>query len=286
MKSFSFFAIIIGLSITVNVSAQSTESGSTATGSGRTVEEMLSALLEKAQHLPDDVKKISVSAQKQSAWEAESKRLIERLAQHRRDCREALRKANRDTLMTKALQCYRSDLLQEINWLHEFEQYLSLVPYSSAPLLASATGAIANMIDAQSTIVDGIDAGVFETMESLEQAKRNLRQQYRLPYWNAVVKMRADRELTYLYFIAKKLSALGTPDHASASFVSLKEQTIRCLDTAHPQLLGVLTAADWKEASALLKIAQGTVEGCLDRFSALVRNVRQSEEEKTEESDA
>jgi hypothetical protein len=251
-----------------------------------TVDEIMDMLAAKAASLPDDSATLSVSTQKRTAWTTESVRLRDRLAQHRRDCREAIRRANRDTLISTTLQCYRSDLLQDINWLREHEQYVAATPFANPDLLASVSAAIASLTDAQSTIVDGIDANVFGTIESLEQAKGNLRTNYREPYWFALMKWNADRELTYLYFIAKKLYDLSAKQALSGVSTSLRDQTIRCLDAAHGPLLNSIEATDHLTASASLKTAQETIDGCIGKYRAFVRSLPDPDEEKTEETDS
>lgn len=263
--------------------AQSTGSGTT-TGSGMTIDEMVQMLAEKAAALPDDIAALSVSAQKRTAWATESARLRDRLAQHRRDCREAIRKANRDTLMKTALQCYRSDVLQDINWLREQGQYLAATPFANPEILTSISDAIAALIDAERTIVDGIDANVFGSVESLEQAKRNLRANYREPYWLALTRLHAERSLTYLYFIAKKLQIITSEQELSGASNALRDQTIRCLNEAHAPLLLTIAEIDRKTASASLKIAQETLDGCIGKFRAFVRSLPDPDEEKTEEA--
>lgn len=265
-----------------------------ATGSGsqteapvviiKTTEEILETILAASGALiVEDRTLLLVQAQKQAAWDTASQRIKDRQARHRRECRESIRKANRDSLMSTGLQCYRGDLLQEIQWLREWKQYLALVPSIREPIKGEVNAKVDQLIDAQTTIIDGIDAQLFEHMESLEQAKRNLRTQYRSSYWLAVMKLRADRELTNLNFIVKKLDTLYTQKDLGPAF---REFTIKrlalCLDPAWSDLHATLQAADWFMASQSLKEAQQKMTACEPLFEELVFHEQLHEQQKME----
>ncbi len=262
--------------------------GTGSTGTGRTTAEIFEGIL--ARHpveLPALRKELLVPDAKQTAWETQSDRLLDRLAQHRRDCREAIRRANRDTLMRTTLQCYRSDLLQEMQWLRDYTQYLVLVPLLNEERKLEVTATIDALIDAQAAIVDGIDAQLFEHVESLQEAKKNLRAQYRLPYYLAITKLRADRELTINNFIVKKLLDLSLQkDRGPVLRHPLLEDSAHCLETASLQLTAVIGSTDWISAKDGLGAAHVTLAQCEGFTDNLLRQEQKFEAQKMENEEA
>lgn len=233
---------------------------------------------------PKKLKDVLVAEQKQKAWENESAAARERLAAHRRDCREAVRRANRDQLMDRLLSCYRSDLLQDVNILRKQVQHLSAVPLLDPGVKAAATGAVFKLIDAEMTIVNAIDAGLFEQEESLREARRNLRANYRESAWLALTHLRADWELTYIAFMVKKIEErLSEPDLRGARAQLLQEAAL-CLERGTQTLLQARSAPDRLSASATLLQAREQLESCRRTLKSLARKEQQEQAEKSEEN--
>gem|GEM_PF-2723870 len=255
----------------------------TGSGTVRTSLEILQDISTRSSLVPVKTRtQLNVSPAKLSAWQTEEKRLRDRLAEHRAECREALRRANRDTLMKKTLQCYRSDLLQEMHLMREYNQYLAGVPALTAEMRADTDGTLMELLDALTAIIDAIDTGLFERVESLEEAKRNLREQYRVPYWSSIIRLRAHRELTFLVFIAKQLEGRAADSSIDGAHHVFLENSVHCLDAASASLRAVPLSADWLAASAQLKTAQGTLQECQEKLKALARHERQRQAQKEE----
>lgn len=251
----------------------------TGSGGARTVEDILKGIRALApERNPKKLKDILVAEQKQKAWDNESTQARLRLADHRRDCREAIRKSNRDQLMDRLSSCYRSDLLQDINILRKQQQYFSAIPMLSPAVRMSASGAILELTDAEMTIVNAIDTGLFTTSAGLEQAKKNLRATYRVPYWTALNHLHADQNLTWIIFMVKQLEERIVPTGSGATISPRVETAAGCLETAAKKLIEARGATDYKAASALLHEAKITLDSC----RKTLRTIAQSEQAAAE----
>ncbi len=168
-------------------SAQETGSGDVVTGSGDTTVTMhdrLAALAEGGM-LPE---RFAIKDTARSAWTAEVKRYAERSTELRVRCNEEIRKANRDTIVSKASQCLRSDLLLEIGHRRKQQDLLAAMPgVANAP-----TPNISAWIDAATSIIDGVDAGVFTNVDMMKEAKKNLHATYRIPMLAAITRSRIE----------------------------------------------------------------------------------------------
>lgn len=218
--------------------AQDAGSGST-TGSGTVVTqppvdtgalllERLSRVAEGALALAD----VERTQKERDAWTAEVKRYAERSTELRVRCHEEIRRANRDTIATKSAQCLRSDLLLEAT--HRRKQrdlFASTAGVAPAIADAAATG-IDAWLDASTSIVDGIDAGVFTTVDALKTAKRNLHATYRTPMFHAFARVRGAHGAAIARAVASSAHASfdGEPHDVLAAFVPCIEDGVALLD--------------------------------------------------------
>lgn len=271
--------------------AQSAGTGST-TGSGSdvvdgpTVHDTIANIRALApERNPQKLKDVAVPDAKQKAWDNESAQALERLWTHRSDCREAIRRANRDQLMQRLLPCYRSDLLQDINILRKQAQYISAVPITDETLRVSALDAITALTDAQMTIVNAIDTGLFEQAESVEEAKKNLRVKYREPVWTSLVRLKADRELTWVIYMAKNIEMrMSTEGRTDAIRVLLSDAAI-CLENAGKTLHDASLQTDRKISIEMLKTGRDQAQGCRKTLKKAAQKEALADAEKAENSE-
>ncbi len=168
-------------------SAQDTGSGDVVTGSGETTMTVGGrlALLAEGGMFPE---RFTMKDTVRSAWTAEVKRYAERSTELRIRCNEEIRKANRDTIASKASQCLRSDLLLEIG--HRRKQHDNIAATPGITYLPDES--INAWIDAATSIIDGVDAGVFTNVDMMKEAKRNLHETYRMPMLTDISMSRLD----------------------------------------------------------------------------------------------
>lgn len=238
---------LIGLTLAIVPAvcfAQETGSGEIVTGSGAvepTLEDRLSALAEGASPLKEAV----LPEGERDAWTGETKRYAERSAELRVRCREEIRKANRDTIVKIAGQCLRSDLLLEITHRRKQREFVD----------GDAANTIDRWIDAATVVVDGVDAGVFTTVDTLKTAKRNLHDEYRAPMLATITQSRLetfDAIVRALAFETKAALATSNvdPDEVLAELVP-------CLETASVHATVVTMAYSFMERFRLAATAVG-----------------------------
>lgn len=257
--------------------AQETETGAlTGTGS-RTVPEILQDVHAIApEKNPASLTDLTIPAAAQKAWDNEATNTRSRQMQHRRDCRQAIRASNRDTIVRTSAQCFRGDVLLDVNLLRKQLQYIGAIPQLAADTKNTTSGAILELIDAEMAIVDAIDAGVFQTVEAMENAKQNLRTAYRAPVWLALTHLRADQELTWVVFMVKKLEdLLGT-------WPTLEEnphmrETAICLEETAKLLQATITNTDQLGAAESLQQAWQKASMCREGLRTIIREKRQEE---------
>lgn len=254
-------------------SAQDANTGSLITETGGTVRttrevtDTIRALIPGRD--PQELDDVLVSPQRQKEWENESAAARNRQAQHRRDCREAIRRANRDQLMDRVLSCYRSDLLQDVNILRKQTQHFNAVPLLDPVIHAEATGSILDLIDANMAIIDAMDTGVFDGESDVREARRNLRANYREPAWLAFTRLRADWELTYIAFIVKNLEERLAAAEPDGGIPAALHDAALCLESGTQMLLQSRTATDRLAAAGLLFNARAHLATCREMLEEL-----------------
>ncbi len=255
--------------------AQASGTGAT-TESGTVIEATTSEILQgilniTPTRLAKKLNQLLVPAKQQAAWENESKTVRTRMASLRIECREAIRRANRDERMSKVLQCQRSLLLQEANLFNKESQYIGSIPLLDPKIKATATGTIASLENAQMAIIDGIDAGIFTSDTQLLSARANLKTNYRSPYWLAKQRLRADRELTYIVFISNEI--LERKDIQTNSNLLMVAD---CLNSVATHLTIVKTSQDPTERAMEWGLARSESALCREGLDELGRLDRQA----------
>jgi len=175
---------------------------------------------------------LSTPQKTKDAWTAEVKRYGERSVELRSRCHEEIRKANRDTIVALSAQCLRSDLLLEAGHRRKQRDAMNTALGADPGVAAGAVTGIDAWLSASTTVIDGIDAGVFMTIDMLKQAKKNLHDTYRVPMFRAFARVRASQASSLTRSVAAAVAAglVNEPEHAFLdAFVS-------CIESAHAQL--------------------------------------------------
>lgn len=191
--------------------ASSTGAVAESAGSGAALSARLDAVAEGAM-APEDLGPTDAAA---LSWATETKRYAERAADLRGRCREEIRNANRDTVVQRSGQCLRGDLTLEIAHRRKQREWLAAWNGADADVAEAADVGIEAWIDAATAVVDGVDAGVFSTVDTLRQAKRNLHDTYRAPMFAAFARTRSSHLLAATRTLAASVrGALEEEQHA------------------------------------------------------------------------
>lgn len=200
---------LIGCSLAVMPAvcfAQGTGSGSTASGTTLTDSgSILMRALETFAHGAAPLDDLAMSDKERDAWNDEAQRYTERSSELRSRCHEEIRKANRDTIVPKAAQCMRGDLMLEAAHRRKQREGFETMKGVPAEIVKAATASIDAWLGAASTIVDGIDTGVFATVDSLKVAKRNLHAAYRVPMMEAFKRARIFHARAVLFSMSARV---------------------------------------------------------------------------------
>lgn len=232
-----FIGVLLSITPVVCFAQEQTGSGSAATGSGSsvpTLEERLESIAGSSQPLKD----IVPSDKARAAWAAEVQRYADRSAELRSRCHDEIRKANRDTIVQKSAQCLRSDVLLEATHRRKQRDLFMNTAGVQPDITGGATTGIDAWLDASTAIVDGIDAGVFTTIDSLKTAKRNLNTTYRAPMLQAFERARRAYGLALLGGTAA--TVLSAYEDAS---ITPPEEFVTCMETARDAFASQGTSA-------------------------------------------
>lgn len=198
-------------------------------GTGASLWERAKALRASLEsRIPENAAALLPDPAKKKSWDTERARHAQRLAELRRKCREEIRKANRDTVVEKTQQCFRSDLLEQLALHRKEKTYVASLPGIDAGTQAGFQAASQALMDAEVAVVNGVDTGVYATVELLESAKRKLRDQYRAPYWAALFRLAADAQVPWLAWQADRLEYLLSekPETAATEAVGCLEEAV------------------------------------------------------------
>lgn len=198
---------LVGLTLALAPSvcfAQQASSGATVSTEASTGAYMLQTLeMFSEGALP--LEELAMTDKERAAWNTEVARYVERSTELRARCHEELRKANRDTIATKAAQCVRSDLLLEATHRRKQRERFEALKGVPEDVIGGATTGIDAWLDAAASVIDGIDTGVFGTVDSLKVAKRNLNATYRVPMLDAFKRVRVFQARAVMFSIAARV---------------------------------------------------------------------------------
>jgi hypothetical protein len=204
--------------------------------SGALLLDRLDALSEGALPLDD----AAAETKWDRSWPEEVERYAERSADLRARCHDEIRAANRDTIVGKAAQCLRSDLLLEITHRRKEGDRIANAAAVDPEIAGAAAEAIDAWTEAATAVIDGVDAGVFTTLDTLKEAKDNLQRTYRAPMFATFVRVRASRALHVLTAFAATVRDAMMPDAGPRR--PFLDAFVPCLESARDSFLA--TAAD------------------------------------------
>lgn len=129
----------------------------------------------------------------------------EKRTEKRIACRDDVRSANRDTVTPITFNCFRATLTMDLEMLRKEKQFVEVMAGPTEQYRKSALFHIGNLMDAISTIVQAMDAGVYGSKEDLEDAKKNLGLTYKAQRSLAMTRLRVDRAITWVAHLMVRL---------------------------------------------------------------------------------
>lgn len=206
----------------------------------------------------------------------------EKRAEKRLACRNDVRRANRDSILSETIHCFRATLTLDLEMLRKEQQYIEMVSVTSEDHREAATFHIQNLMDAISTIVSAIDAGVYSSKEELEEAKVNLESHYRLSKRVAMLKLRIDHSIMWSKHLMVRLHSvliLGSPE---AEVVPKIEEAIACLEQKETLLFSLFSLEDYSALDSQFRQVQSEMKFCTE----MARKAFMLNKELEQENDA
>jgi hypothetical protein len=122
------------------------------------------------------------------------------------------------------------------------------------------------LTDATSTIVDAIDAGVYQDEAGLLEARKNLREKYLLPYWSLLPQMKTDAVLTWVSHLLLRARALTeSGDLPSAVAAKITEAEV-CLVDTEATLKTVAGEKDLQKMNTIISQARSAAISCIKLY--------------------
>ncbi len=251
-------------------------SGTQMTGSGASSstpkgpEEDTSLVSERASRLKGFPEAVKAWTTPDTQFREKAAAYARKRAELRAECRDDLRRANRDTLMTALLRCYKNDLVLERDYLEKRRAWLEALPGITKQMRATVLSRLDLLADAIDTIVYAIDHRVYATQDDLVEARRNLLTRYRLPFWESVTLARADRALTWIARVIALTDAVRTEDVTitggeRAEWLDAR----RCLTERETELKTLLLGES--EGDKTVSEAVSDIRFCLDDLQTVPR---------------
>lgn len=197
---------------------------------------------------------------------SEGKARLQR-AEHRYDCRESVRKANRDQRLGKLISCMREDLTLTMDMLKARSEVIAVLPGVSPELRGLAIARSELLADAVSTIIDGLDAGVYENEEGLFVVRKNLREKYLLPYWALLPRMEAEQMLSWISHMLLRGKSLAESLDITAKLAEAE----MCLANAEAALEAVAGEKDFQKMNIMISQARSTAISCIKIYRDAIR---------------
>lgn len=198
----------------------------------------------------------------EAAYAAESKLRSQR-SDLRKDCRESLRKANRDQRVTTLITCMREDLEITLQMIHSRSESITATPGVSEEVRSLIIARSALLADAIGTIIDGLDAGVYETEEGLYEARKNLREKYFLPYWSLLPRMQAEQSLAWISHVLVRAKSLTEAEILSTEVTTKFAEAEGCLVGTEEALDAVAAEKDFQKMNMIISQARSTAISCI-----------------------
>jgi len=206
----------------------------------------------------------------------------EKRAEKRLACRNDVRRANKDNILSETMHCFRATLTLDLEMLRKEQQYIEAIPGVSAEHRAAAAFHIQNLMDATSTIVSAIDVGVYGNKEDLEEAKLNLESHYRLSKRVSMIKLRIDHSIMWSKQLIVRLHSVLMMGNPHDEVVPKIEESIACLEQKESLLFSLFSLEEYSALDSQFRQVQSEIKFCTE----MARKAFMLNKELEQENDA
>ncbi|MDB4978349.1 MAG: hypothetical protein JWM56_535 [Candidatus Peribacteria bacterium] len=187
----------------------------------------------------------------------------------RAQCREDIRRSNKDALLATKLRCVRGELTLDREYYRAADKYAQAIPGQLLLFKKSLMPPLESALEAVNSFVNAIDQGVFENEEQLITAKKNLQKNYRDAANLTLTLVRADKLLNWLYHTMDLTNTAAAEQNALAgedlqSWASAKQ----CLSSAEQKVLQVFLPEETQKKDVYRQLL-ADLTACTDQISAI-----------------
>lgn len=180
-------------------------------------------------------------------------------------CAEDVRRANRDSKTSVTFNCFRATRTLDLEMLRKEKQFVETMAGPTSNYRSSALFHIENEMDAISTIVQAIDAGVYQTEEDLLEAKQNLHAAYTTNTRLATTRLRVDRAITWVIHLMVRMANIRTMHNPPpADVLTIIDDAIACLEDRESSLNALLDFESNEEIIRQFRQVQTELKFCND----------------------
>lgn len=202
-------------------------------------------------------------------WEG-TDALYKRRSELRQQCRDDLRKANRDQKFPTILRCYRAELGEYQPFLKRQYAYYSELPGIDVQTRRDLLVQHKRLSDAVDAILYGIDSDVYSSGDELLEAKKNLRELYQTPVWEWLSRARASRDVTWIAEVLQKADTAMAEEKTLLSEVRPGwNAPLRCLMEKEVQLRTITDEPAFSLRKLVYQGSRADVSQCLDTLTQL-----------------
>jgi hypothetical protein len=190
-------------------------------------------------------------------------------------CREDIRRSNKEQLLATKLRCYRGELTLDREYYVAMQKYVQGIPGQTPIFKASVVDPVSAALEAVNSFINAIDQEVFENEEQLMEAKENLAVNYRLPAAEAMTLVRADRLLSWIYHLQEQVDAVALEqDTLAKKHIETWDTAKQCLQQAQDRVYQVFMPEETQKKQTY-RTALSEFNACLDSIKAIQEIVQE-----------
>lgn len=182
----------------------------------------------------------------------------------RNDCAKEIRTANRDAKLPVTKRCFRATLTIDLEILRKEKQYITNLPGISTENRNAALLRIEKLSEAISTIIQAIDANVYQNKEVLEESSKNLNTLYGAPKRHAILQIEIDRVETWINHILVRLHNIHEAQELSQPAADKIDESIACFEERETRILALQPIQDNNDLILQFRQVQSDLKFCIE----------------------
>jgi|GEM_PF-2538627 len=218
-----WYPTVIDPNASSSSSVSSQKSGSGSTGSGVVIDPLVAVWnkydRDRAKRITDFRQQFLLFKKKERPYTEGIVAFYLKRTQLRQQCRVDLRKASRDEKTLVEFRCYRAELAFYSDYLRRQYDYYSELPGVTPRIRREILEPQKLLGDAVGAIMYAIDSGVYVSGNELLEAKKNLREKFQIPSWDALARARIDRDITWVGYLLHQVDTAASEELAELGSV-------------------------------------------------------------------